>query len=100
MLLDGLDVKVKDFPKGNFLAPTVLDKVTPNMTCYKEEIFGPVLSIVHVPTLDAALELINKHDKGNGTAIFTSSGSAARRFQREVEVGQVGINLPIPVPLP
>lgn len=70
------------------------------MTCYKEEIFGPVLVCLSVPTLDEAISLINANEYGNGTAIFTRSGSTASRFQKEIEAGQVGINVPIPVPLP
>lgn len=70
------------------------------MRCYREEIFGPVLLCIQVDTLDEAIQLINQNPYGNGTAIFTSSGPAARHFQAEVDVGQVGINVPIPVPLP
>ena len=70
------------------------------MTCYREEIFGPVLICVNVPTLDDAIQLINDNEYGNGVAVFTRSGSTAARFQKEVEAGQVGINVPIPVPLP
>jgi malonate-semialdehyde dehydrogenase (acetylating)/methylmalonate-semialdehyde dehydrogenase len=70
------------------------------MTCYREEIFGPVLVCLNVDTLDEAIELINENEYGNGTAIFTNSGSTAARFQKEIEAGQVGINVPIPVPLP
>lgn len=70
------------------------------MTCYKEEVFGPVLVCLNVETLDEAIELINDNEYGNGTAIFTSSGATATKFQKEIEAGQVGINVPIPVPLP
>lgn len=70
------------------------------MTCYKEEIFGPVMCVLTANSMDEALDIINRNEYGNGTAIFTRSGSNARKFQREVEAGQVGINLPIPVPLP
>jgi len=100
LVLDGRNVKVDKYPKGNFVGPTVLANVTPNMECYKEEIFGPVLSCLSVGSLEEAIKLVNDNPYGNGTAIFTRSGSAARKFQREVDVGQVGINLPIPVPLP
>eukprot|EP00922_Rhytidocystis_sp_ex-Travisia-forbesii_P054815 GHVS01081205.1.p1 GENE.GHVS01081205.1~~GHVS01081205.1.p1 ORF type:complete len:602 (+),score=89.24 GHVS01081205.1:171-1808(+) len=100
MFLDGLDVKVEKYPKGSFVGPTILNRVTPNNIAYKEEIFGPVLCVVHVDSLDDAIELINKNQYGNGCAIFTRSGAAARKFQYEIDVGQVGINLPIPVPLP
>ena len=70
------------------------------MTCYKEEIFGPVLVCLNVPTLEDAIDLINDNEYGNGTAIFTSSGATATKFQKNIEAGQVGINVPIPVPLP
>ncbi len=84
---------------GFFLGPTLIDAVTPEMSCYTDEIFGPVLSVVRVPSYAAALELINSNPYGNGTAIFTNDGGAARRFQYEVEVGMIGINVPIPVPM-
>lgn len=84
---------------GFWLGPTLFDNVTPDMSIYKEEIFGPVLSIIRVHTYDEALALVNSHEYGNGTAIFTNDGGAARRFQNEVEVGMVGINVPIPVPM-
>ena len=86
-------------PDGFWLGPTLLDNVTPDMSVYTDEIFGPVLSVVRVDTYDEALELINANPYGNGTAIFTNDGGAARRFQNEVEVGMVGINVPIPVPM-
>ncbi|WP_234883952.1 aldehyde dehydrogenase family protein, partial [Mycolicibacterium cosmeticum] len=82
-----------------WLGPTLLDNVTPDMSVYTDEIFGPVLSVLRVDTYDQALELINTNPYGNGTAIFTNDGGAARRFQNEVEVGMVGINVPIPVPM-
>ena len=84
---------------GFWLGPTLFDNVTPEMSIYKEEIFGPVLSVIRVNTYDEALSLVNSHQYGNGTAIFTNDGGAARRFQNEVEVGMVGINVPIPVPM-
>ena len=84
---------------GFWLGPTLLDHVTPDMSVYTDEIFGPVLSVLRVETYDEALELINTNPYGNGTAIFTNDGGAARRFQNEVEVGMVGINVPIPVPM-
>jgi malonate-semialdehyde dehydrogenase (acetylating)/methylmalonate-semialdehyde dehydrogenase len=83
---------------GFWLGPTLIDNVTPEMSIYTDEIFGPVLSVVRVDTYDEALQLINDNPYGNGTAIFTNDGGAARRFQNEVEVGMVGINVPIPVP--
>lgn len=98
--LDGRNVSVPEFPKGNFVGPTVLTGVRPDMTCYKEEIFGPVLLCLTADTLEDAIQLINNNPYGNGTAIFTRSGAAARKYQHEIDVGQVGINIPIPVPLP
>ena len=100
LLLDGRGVKVPNYPKGNFLGPTIISGVTPTMDCYKEEIFGPVLNVMTAPTLDDALHVINANPYGNGTAIFTNSGSVARKFVHEVDVGQVGVNIPIPVPMP
>ncbi|KAJ1927291.1 hypothetical protein IWQ60_003063 [Tieghemiomyces parasiticus] len=100
LLLDGRQVSIQGYERGNFLGPTILTKVRPEMRCYQEEIFGPVLVCLEVKTLDEALELINANRYGNGTAIFTRSGATARKFQQEVDAGQVGINVPIPVPLP
>lgn len=99
-LLDGSAITVEGYPNGNWVGPTLFGGVTPDMTIYREEIFGPVLITSEVDTLDEAIALINANPYGNGTSIFTSSGAAARRFQREIEVGQVGVNVPIPVPLP
>src|SRR4051794_20495515 len=84
---------------GFWLGPTVLDHVTPEMDCYRDEIFGPVLSVVRTPSYDDGMELISGNPYGNGTAIFTNDGGAARRFQNEVEVGMIGVNVPIPVPM-
>lgn len=84
---------------GFWLGPTLIDHVTTGMSCYTDEIFGPVLSVVRVESYDEALRLINSNPYGNGTAIFTNDGGAARRFHNEVEVGMVGINVPIPVPM-
>ena len=100
LLLDGRGAKVAGFPKGNFIGPSIIDNVSPGMECYDEEIFGPVMIITYADTYKDAIDLVNSNRYGNGTAIFTRSGSAARKFQREIEAGQVGINLPIPVPLP
>ena len=86
-------------PAGFWLGPTLIDNVTPAMSIYADEIFGPVLSVVRVGSFDEALQLVNDNPYGNGTAIFTNDGGAARRFQNEVEVGMVGINVPIPVPV-
>lgn len=99
ILLDGRDIKVEAYPAGNFVGPTIIEANT-TMKCYHEEIFGPVLIVLHAKTLDEALEIVNENKYGNGTAIFTQSGATARKFEREVNVGQVGINVPIPVPLP
>lgn len=98
--LDGRGVTVSGYEKGNFIGPTVITGVKGDMTCYKEEIFAPVLCVVEVDTLEEAVEFVNKNPYGNGTSIFTQSGPAARKFQNEIDVGQVGINVPIPVPLP
>ncbi|MDQ1744545.1 MAG: malonate-semialdehyde dehydrogenase (acetylating) / methylmalonate-semialdehyde dehydrogenase [Pseudonocardiales bacterium] len=96
--VDGRGLRV-DGSDGFFVGPTVIDGVTPEMDVYREEIFGPVLSVLRVETVEEAIELINANPYGNGTAIFTSSGDAARRFQRGVRVGMIGINVPIPVPM-
>jgi malonate-semialdehyde dehydrogenase (acetylating) / methylmalonate-semialdehyde dehydrogenase len=99
LVLDGRNVDPDGGPDGFWLGPTLLDHVTPQMSVYTDEIFGPVLSVVRVESYDEALELINSNPYGNGTAIFTNDGGAARRFQNEVEVGMIGINVPIPVPM-
>jgi malonate-semialdehyde dehydrogenase (acetylating)/methylmalonate-semialdehyde dehydrogenase len=97
IVVDGRTVN----PGGNgfWLGPTLFDHVTPKMSIYTDEIFGPVLSVIRVKSYDEALALVNSHQYGNGTAIFTNDGGAARRYQNEVEVGMVGINVPIPVPM-
>jgi len=99
VVVDGRGVQADGGADGFWLGPTLLDNVTPDMTVYRDEIFGPVLSVVRVKSYDEALNLINANPYGNGTAIFTNDGGAARRFQNEVEVGMVGINVPIPVPM-
>ncbi|MDH6244120.1 CoA-acylating methylmalonate-semialdehyde dehydrogenase [Mycobacterium sp. OTB74] len=99
VVLDGRNVVTDGGADGFWLGPTLLDNVTPEMSVYTDEIFGPVLSVIRVESYDEALELINNNPYGNGTAIFTNDGGAARRFQNEVEVGMVGINVPIPVPM-
>ena len=98
--LDGRKPTVEGFAKGNFVGPTVFSGVKPGMSVYDQEVFGPVLAIVAADDLNEAIEFINANPNGNGTAIFTQSGAAARTFQEEIDVGQVGINLPIPVPVP
>ena len=97
--VDGRGLVVPGHEDGFFVGPTVIDHVTPDMDCYTQEIFGPVLSVLRSDDVDEAIALINANPYGNGTAIFTSSGEAARRFQRGVKVGMIGINVPIPVPM-
>lgn len=99
LLVDGRGLKVDGHSKGFFLGGCLFDDVTPGMSIYQEEIFGPVLCVVRVPDFAAALELINAHEFGNGVALFTSDGNTAREFSRRVEIGMVGINVPIPVPM-
>ncbi len=99
LVVDGREHKVDGAEEGFWLGPTLFDRVRPDMTLYTDEIFGPVLSVVRVDTYDEALELVNSNPYGNGTAIFTNDGGAARRYQNEVEVGMVGVNVPIPVPM-
>ncbi len=100
ILLDGRGYVPAKYPNGNWVGPTIITNVTPDMRCYREEIFGPVLVCLNVDTLDDAIELINKNEYGNGTAIFTRSGATAETFRRTIEAGQIGVNVPIPVPLP
>ncbi|MDT5006777.1 MAG: malonate-semialdehyde dehydrogenase (acetylating) / methylmalonate-semialdehyde dehydrogenase [Mycobacterium sp.] len=99
IVVDGRGAQADGGQNGFWLGPTLIDHVTPEMSVYTDEIFGPVLSVVRVETYDEALNLINANPYGNGTAIFTNDGGAARRFQNEVEVGMIGINVPIPVPM-
>ncbi|KAJ7225669.1 methylmalonate-semialdehyde dehydrogenase [Mycena pura] len=99
IILDGRGIEVSGYPDGNFVGPTIIHADT-KMKCYQEEIFGPVLVVLHAESLDQAIDIINSNQYGNGTAIFTQSGATARKFETEVNVGQIGINVPIPVPLP
>ncbi len=99
LVVDGRDGDIDADGEGFFLRPTLFDNVAPGMSVYDDEIFGPVLGVVRVASYDEGLKLINDNPYGNGTAIFTNDGGAARRFQHEVEVGMVGINVPIPVPM-
>jgi len=99
LVVDGRGVEVDGAADGFWLGPTLFDQVTPDMSLYTDEIFGPVLSVVRVSSYEEGLKLVNEHPYGNGTAIFTNDGGAARRYQNEVEVGMVGINVPIPVPM-
>ncbi|MBW0093837.1 CoA-acylating methylmalonate-semialdehyde dehydrogenase, partial [Pseudonocardia sp. KRD-188] len=97
--VDGRGLSVPGHEDGFFVGPTVIDHVTTSMDVYTQEIFGPVLSVVRAESVDEAIAIINANPYGNGTAIFTSSGEAARRFQRGVNVGMIGINVPVPVPM-
>ncbi len=99
LAVDGRGLSVPGHQDGFWVGPTVLDQVTTQMDVYREEIFGPVLSVLRADTVEAAIELVNANPYGNGTAIFTASGEAARRFQRGVRVGMIGVNVPIPVPM-
>jgi malonate-semialdehyde dehydrogenase (acetylating)/methylmalonate-semialdehyde dehydrogenase len=99
LAVDGRGLKLQGYEKGYFLGPCLFDKVTPEMRIYKEEIFGPVLSMVRIPDYASGVKLINDHEFGNGTAIFTRDGDAARDFAASIQVGMVGVNVPIPVPM-
>jgi malonate-semialdehyde dehydrogenase (acetylating) / methylmalonate-semialdehyde dehydrogenase len=99
LLEDGRELRVAGHERGFFLGPCLFDRVTPDMTIYTDEIFGPVLSVVRAETYDEALRLVNESAFANGVAIFTNDGGAARRFQMEVQAGMVGVNVPIPVPM-
>nr|WP_086938245.1 CoA-acylating methylmalonate-semialdehyde dehydrogenase [Thaumasiovibrio occultus] len=100
LLLDGRGFSHPSRPNGNWLAPSLIDDVSTDMTVYQQEVFGPVLLSMKTTSLSDAIDIVNRNPCGNGTSIFTSSGAAARRYQHGIEVGQVGINVPIPVPLP
>jgi malonate-semialdehyde dehydrogenase (acetylating)/methylmalonate-semialdehyde dehydrogenase len=99
VVIDGRDVQARGADAGFWLGPTLFDHVTPEMRIYREEIFGPVLSVVRVRSYEEAVALINANEYGNGTAVFTNDGGAARRFEEDVEVGMIGVNVPIPVPV-
>ncbi|NBA82960.1 CoA-acylating methylmalonate-semialdehyde dehydrogenase [Pseudomonas putida] len=99
LVVDGRGFRVAGNEDGYFVGGTLFDKVTPEMRIYKEEIFGPVLCVVRVNSLEQAMQLINDHEYGNGTCIFTRDGEAARLFCDEIEVGMVGVNVPLPVPV-
>jgi malonate-semialdehyde dehydrogenase (acetylating)/methylmalonate-semialdehyde dehydrogenase len=99
LVVDGRGLKLQGYEQGNFMGGCLFDAVTPEMTIYKDEIFGPVLSVVRSKTFDDAIKLVNDHAYGNGTAIFTRDGDAARAFATNVKIGMVGINVPIPVPV-
>ncbi|SIO63065.1 malonate-semialdehyde dehydrogenase (acetylating) / methylmalonate-semialdehyde dehydrogenase [Bradyrhizobium erythrophlei] len=99
LLVDGRGFKMQGYQDGYFIGGSLFDHVTPNMKIYKEEIFGPVLSVVRAPDYDTAARMINEHEFGNGTSIFTRDGDAAREFAHQIKIGMVGINIPIPVPM-
>lgn len=99
LVMDGRGLTLQGYENGYYVGPCLFDHVTPEMKIYKEEIFGPVLSVVRAPDYDAAVKMVNDHEFGNGTAIFTRDGDAARDFASKVEIGMVGINVPIPVPV-
>jgi len=99
LAVDGRGFKLQGYEKGFFLGPSLFDRVRPDMKTYQEEIFGPVLQIARAKDFDEAISLPTKHQYGNGVAIFTRDGDAAREFASRVQVGMVGINIPIPVPL-
>ena len=99
LVVDGRDYSIQGYENGFFIGGCLFDNVTPDMRIYKEEIFGPVLSVVRSPDFDMALQIINDHEFGNGVSIFTRDGDAAREFTNRIEVGMVGVNVPIPVPM-
>jgi malonate-semialdehyde dehydrogenase (acetylating)/methylmalonate-semialdehyde dehydrogenase len=99
LVVDGRGLSIQGYENGNFIGGCLFDKVTPDMRIYKEEIFGPVLSVVRAPDFEEALRLPSEHEFGNGAAIFTRDGDAAREFVNRVEIGMVGVNVPIPVPM-
>jgi malonate-semialdehyde dehydrogenase (acetylating)/methylmalonate-semialdehyde dehydrogenase len=98
-VVDGRDFKMQGYENGYFLGGSLFDNVTTDMKIYKEEIFGPVLSVVRSPDYDTAAKMINENEFGNGTSIFTRDGDAAREFAHRIQVGMVGINVPIPIPM-
>ena len=98
LTVDGRGFTLQGYEHGHYIGGSVFDNVTPDMRIYKEEIFGPVLSVVRAPDFDTALDMVNAHEFGNGTAIFTRDGDAARTFAQECNIGMVGVNVPIPVP--
>jgi malonate-semialdehyde dehydrogenase (acetylating) / methylmalonate-semialdehyde dehydrogenase len=99
LLVDGRGFRLAGHEHGFFLGGSLFDRVSPQMKIYREEIFGPVLCIVRVADLDAAIELTNRHEMGNGAAIYTGGGRSARRFASAIQAGMVGVNVPIPVPM-
>ena len=100
LIVDGRSLRLPGHEQGNYMGGCLFDDVKPEMRIYKEEIFGPVLSVMRVRDYNTALKLVNEHEYGNGAAIFTRDGDAARSFSAEAKAGMIGINVPIPVPLP
>ena len=99
LLADGRNFKIQGYENGYFVGPTLFDNVDKDMTIYKEEIFGPVLSVIRAKNYDEALNLVNNHTFGNGTSIYTSDGEISRHFTTNTKIGMVGVNVPIPVPM-
>ena len=99
LIADGRGYKIQGYENGYFIGPTLFDNVTKDMTIYKEEIFGPVLSVVRAQSYEEAINLINDHDLGNGASIYTSDGEVSRHFTTNTQIGMVGVNVPIPVPM-
>ena len=99
LILDGRNLKIQGYENGHFVGPTIFDHVKDKMKIYKEEIFGPVLSVIRVKNYEQALKLVNEHQFGNGSSIYTSDGEVSRHFTTNCKIGMVGINVPIPVPM-
>jgi len=99
LILDGRNCKIQGYENGSFVGPTLFDEVSKEMTIYKEEIFGPVLSVIRAHSYEEALNLVNNHPFGNGTSIYTSDGEVSRNFTTNCKIGMVGVNVPIPVPM-
>ncbi|MFQ6017262.1 MAG: aldehyde dehydrogenase family protein, partial [Kiloniellaceae bacterium] len=99
LVLDGRDLKLQGYERGYFMGGSIFDRVTTDMSIYTDEIFGPVLSVVRAPNYGAAVDMVNRHEYGNGTAIFTRDGDSARHFASNINIGMVGVNVPIPVPM-
>ena len=99
LVVDGRNFKLQGYENGYYVGGTFFDHVSTDMKIYKEEIFGPVMSMVRSDSMVEALDMVNNHEYGNGTAIFTSDGGVARKFANECQIGMVGINVPIPVPM-
>ena len=99
LVLDGRNIKIQGYENGYFVGPTLFDNVNQNMKIYKDEIFGPVLSVLRADTYEEALKLVNDHEFGNGTSIYTSDGEISRHFTTNCQIGMVGVNVPIPVPM-